>query len=199
METWWMIILLVLSYLVGSLPTGYLVGRLKGVDIRKIGSGATGGTNVARVFGWNYGILVGVVDGLKCFLFSAIAYWVLGSEWLALTLILLVLAGNIFPCFLRFKGGKGVATIVGGLLALPIWWIWPPLLAGWVIILFLGRKMSLTNLIAVLLLPLLIRVFQESLAILLLGALAIPIIYFSHRENIARLLQGREPDLLKAG
>lgn len=195
METAWIVLAgSLLGYLVGSFPTGYLLAKLKGKDIRTIGSGATGATNVARVLGRKYAGVVLAIDVSKCFVLAAIAYWRIQSDSLTVAVILAVTLGHIFPCFLRFKGGKGAATLIGGLIPL-LSWMWIPMIAVWLLVLWQGRKMSLTNLVAVLFLLPLLWLAKPSVTYLSLGILAILIIYFSHRQNIARIWQGKEPNL----
>lgn len=195
MEIYWIwILMIVLSYLAGSFPTGYIIAKRKGIDIQKTGSGATGGTNVTRTMGLRYGIPVMAIDILKSFIFSAIAFWVFKSEWLTIAVILSATIGHIFPCFLGFKGGKGIATLVGGLIPL-LSWMLIPLLIFWGILLLCIRKMSAVNLISILIVPGLLWIVQPSIPFLILGIIAIFIVYFSHRENIKRIIHKKEPNL----
>ena len=194
MERLWLFLIALAAYIIGSFPTGYVLVKLKtGKDIRRVGSGSTGGTNTARLLGWRYGVLVALVDILKCFILVFVFSKVISSEWVIVVVILAVTLGHIFPCFIRFKGGKGVSTIVGGLILL-LSWMWLPLAAVWTTVLLSTKKMSLTNLVSVVLLPLFLWISQRSLVYVAFGILAIFIIYFSHRENIGRLLRGREPN-----
>jgi len=191
---WILAIFVLLSYLVGSFPTGYIIAKKKGIDIQKKGSGATGATNVTRTLGLKYGIVVMIVDVLKCFIFTAIAFWFFKSEWLVVAVVMASTLGHIFPCFLKFKGGKGVATIAGGLIPL-LSWFWIPVIVLWGALLLLTKKMSLTNLLVVLTIPVFLWICAQSIAFLILGIVIIIIFYFSHRENIARLIKGTEPNL----
>jgi glycerol-3-phosphate acyltransferase PlsY len=195
MEIYWIwILMIVLSYLAGSFPTGYILAKRKGIDIKKTGSGATGATNVSRSLGLKYGSIVMIVDILKSFIFAAIAFWVFHWPWLVVAVTIAATIGHIFPCFLQFKGGKGIATLVGGLIPL-LSFFWIPLLLIWALTLFLSKIMSLTNLIIVLTLPVFLWLATASLPYVFLGIAAILIVFFSHRENIQRIINGKESKL----
>ena len=111
------LLFLIISYLIGSIPTGYLIGKSKGIDIRTKGSNNIGATNTARILGKKYFIIVILLDGLKGFLFVFLfRYGILPHEWCLLSPIVYGLAstiGHVFPVFLKFKGGKAVATGAG--------------------------------------------------------------------------------------
>src|SRR4026207_1317704 len=156
--------LLVGSYLLGPIPFGYLAGRLRGIDIRKVGSGNVGATNVVRVLGKRYGYPVFALDVLKGFGAVKISMLMCGQhmEWsspeisgmLAATSSVL---GHVFPCWLKFKGGKGVATAAGALLALtPI--AAPIGVAVWTSVFWLSRYVSLASVVATTALPIVILV-----------------------------------------
>ena len=195
MKEFWFFLIGIVSYIVGSLPTGYLIVKFKkGIDIRKFGSGATGGTNTARILGLKYGILVGLIDVVKCFLLVLFFSNFVKSDWIVVIIVLMVTIGHIFPCFIGFKGGKGVSTIVGGLILL-MGWTWLPLIAIWAATLRVTRKMSLTNLTVVLLLPLFLWLSKHSPIYVAFGFMVIIVVYYSHRENIKRLFLGKEPNV----
>lgn len=111
------ILFLVLAYLIGSIPTGYLIGKSKGIDIRKQGSNNIGATNTARVLGKKYFLLVTILDSMKGFIFVFLfRFNILPYEWCLLSPILygvFAVLGHVFPIFLKFKGGKAVATGAG--------------------------------------------------------------------------------------
>src|SRR5215472_9485384 len=122
----------VVAYLLGSIPTGFLVGKARGIDIRTIGSGNIGATNVLRYFGTFAGVSVLLCDALKGFLAVAVltrlvwhAFGLmpdrLNREWLEIVAALAAILGHNFTCWLRFKGGKGIATSAGVLIALVPW------------------------------------------------------------------------------
>jgi glycerol-3-phosphate acyltransferase PlsY len=188
---------MIVSYFIGSVPTGYLTARLfKGVDIRTVGSGSTGATNVRRVMGKRWAVFVTAVDMLKgalALLFTAAMRGV--APWgLALSGFTVVMGHN-YPVWLKFKGGKGVATSYG-----VMFFLWPyesfavTLLSGavWYFIMTGTRYVSLASLISLLSFPLffwmLSAPFPFIFVSLVLGVLAV----CRHRANIARLAQGRE-------
>lgn len=201
-----MIILLIgiaFSYLIGSIPTAYIFGKLlKGIDIRQYGSGNVGATNVFRVLGKWPGIIVLVLDIYK-------GFWVVGivSEILGLTLVwqrvamsIAVVAGHNYTVFLDFKGGKGVATSLGALLGLTLQipTIGPVLLAslGTFLVVFLtSRIVSLSSICAAAALPLMTFVLPQPVEIRALGVLFGVFVIYRHRPNIRRLLAGEEPQV----
>ena len=178
------------SYLVGSFPTAYVICRLfKGVDIRLSGSGNVGATNVARVAGKGYGVVTLLLDVLKGFLPVFIcglyfdSYVVLSGA--------AVIAGHIWPVFLRFKGGKGVAAGVGVIVALN----YIAAIAVFVlffIILCLTRCVSVGSIVSAAVLPVVMWYLDEPLSVILFTAVAALVAIYTHRENIKRLLKGTE-------
>jgi len=191
----------VTAYVLGSIPTGYLVARSRGVDIRAVGSGNIGATNVFRVLGRGPGVFVLAVDALKgyaaCRGIGALGVaWFGGAsaaaaEWFPIVAGLSAILGHNYTCWLRFKGGKGVATSAGVLLALfPKAFL--AVLAVWVTVFALSRYVSLASIAAAVALPLAVGLFgyaAERLAVaLLMSVLAI----YRHRSNIQRLLAGTE-------
>ena len=210
------VLLILISYLLGSIPFGYLIVRaLEGGDIRQTGSGGTGATNVSRRAGKAAGVLTLLLDGLKGATAVMITMWVFGLLrnsssgiqivgentnvfwWVAASLIA-VLLGHIFPIWLRFRGGKGVATGVGGFLVLTPLAVLGALLI-FVGIVFLKRYISLGSITAALAIPLLVWLGHLSIkplpapAPILTAAIAgALLIVFAHRENIRRLVEGKE-------
>jgi glycerol-3-phosphate acyltransferase PlsY len=197
-------VVIIIAYLFGSIPFGYLIVRAKeGSDIRQTGSGGTGATNVSRRAGKAAGILTLLLDALKGATAVLFAIWIFqplregASWWIALAAIA-VLLGHIFPVWLRFRGGKGVATAVGVFLVLAPAAVAVALLI-FVGIVFLTRYVSLGSIVAALTIPLLIwlqhvlvRPFEAPIALLAAALFSALLIVFAHRENIARLVQGRE-------
>ena len=204
------------GYLLGSIPSGYLAGRwIQGVDIRSLGSGSTGATNVLRVFGKGPALAVFLVDVLKgtaaVLLAKAVlepsglgaaaagwggACWVVDSWVVAAGLA--ALAGHIWPVWLGWKGGKAVATALGMLLGLA----WPVGLACFGIFLTclsLSRIVSLSSMVAALALPLLMLGWfgkaELRPAYLALALLTTALVLWRHRTNLQRLLAGTEPKL----
>ncbi len=188
----------VAGYLVGSIPFAYLVARHYGVDILAEGSGNPGATNVKRAVGKGPGNLVFVLDFLKG-LFAAL--WPLlaagDGEPVALVAAIVALAaailGHSFPVFLKFRGGKGVATTMGGLAAIMPWVVVVGLVA-WLVVFFLFRYVSLASLAFALTLPFsVVALSDDPDRLLLFFSIAITVlIFYRHRSNIARLLEGTE-------
>jgi acyl phosphate:glycerol-3-phosphate acyltransferase len=197
------LLVIIAAYLIGSIPFGYLIVRKKiGDDIRQTGSGGTGATNVSRRAGKAAGVLTLVLDALKGGVAVLIAKTVAGppwsGDWLVAAAAIAVIGGHVFPVWLGFRGGKGVATGVGVFLVLaPI----ALLCAGivFVAIVLLTRYVSLGSMIAAVLIPVLVwlqSVFvtpvsdlRPLLTAAITGAL---LILFAHRGNIQRLARGTE-------
>ncbi|MBD1192941.1 glycerol-3-phosphate 1-O-acyltransferase PlsY [Vulcanococcus sp. Clear-D1] len=197
---------LLAGYLLGSIPSGYLAGRwLKGVDIRSLGSGSTGATNVLRQFGKVPALVVFLVDVLKgtaAVLLAKLLLQPLGitpeSDWWVVATGLAALAGHIWPVWLGWRGGKAVATGLGMLLGLT----WPVGLACFGVfmaVISISRIVSLSSVIAALSLPLLMLGSFASTgtglrpAYLALALLTSVMVLWRHRSNIERLLAGTEP------
>ena len=195
MEIFWIIGGVILGYFWGSFfQPGYWVGKMKGEDIREKGSGSTGGTNVGRLYGWKFGIPVILLDSLKCLILTSIAYWVLRDGMLTMAVMLSVIAGHMYPCFYDFQGGKGVASAAGGLIPM-LGWLFIPFIGYWFVLLLIVRTMSLANLIMALFVPVFLWWAQHSgnyANYVFFGVLLIILVYYSHRENIGRLIRGEE-------
>ncbi len=194
---------LVVSYLIGSVPFGYLSGRLvKGVDIRKHGSGNIGATNVFRVVGKQWGIIVLILDFAKGFLVVTLLAGFFCSLTPAVSIriykivmAIAVITGHNWTVFLGFKGGKGIATSLGTLLGIV------PLACGLAVIVWIGtiliwKYVSVASLAAFVSLPLFIALFyQQKENFLLLVIFSIIVAFFAvykHIPNIKRLLRGEE-------
>lgn len=186
------IIIPIVAYLLGSIPSGYLiVRRTSGADIRETGSGGTGATNVSRRAGKAAGVLTLLLDAAKGCVAMVIARAVSGDDWVIATAAIAALVGHIFPVWLGFRGGKGVATGVGIFLVLaPI----PLLCAGvvFVAIVLLTRYVSLGSIIAAILIPVLVWVQSGSQPLLTAAIAGSALIVFAHRGNIQRLTAGTE-------
>jgi len=193
------------AYLLGSVPTGYLVAHARGVDIRTVGSGNIGATNVLRTLGKPAGIFVLLIDALKGWLavavLPAVLLLVLGrgaaaSPGTRAVLEILagfcVIVGHNYTCWLHFKGGKGIATSAGVLLAL-VPWALLIIFVVWVLVFFSTRYVSLASIAASASLPFASWATHENLTkVMVTGAMAVLAIC-KHRANIQRLLQGTEP------
>ena len=206
---------LLAGYLLGSIPAGYLAGRwLKGVDIRTLGSGSTGATNVLRQFGKGPALVVFLVDVLKGTAAVLLAKAVLqplgvpleggatawGSDSWVVAAGLAALAGHIWPVWLGWRGGKAVATALGMLLGLT----WPVGLACFGVflaVLSLSRIVSLSSVVAAVALPLLMLGWFHDQGMglrwpyLALALLTSTLVIWRHRSNLSRLLAGTEPKL----
>ncbi|MCE0524165.1 MAG: glycerol-3-phosphate 1-O-acyltransferase PlsY [Methylacidiphilales bacterium] len=189
----------VLFYLAGSVPTGYLIGRSHGLDIRKHGSGNIGATNVWRVLGRNWGVLAFGCDFLKGFLplylVRKLAVPDTGSWAVALLLVLCGLAaiiGHNYTPWLGFKGGKGIATS-GGVLAALMPWVLVVALSLWIVATLITRTVSIGSLLAaVALAPLAAWFYPGQWVYFGLATLAGGLAVWRHRANIQRLLTGTE-------
>jgi glycerol-3-phosphate acyltransferase PlsY len=192
-----------LAYLLGSIPTGFLVAQARGVDIRAVGSGNIGATNVLRILGKPAGVFVLFMDALKGWVavvwgtrLMLLAFG-LGVDATRLEVCQIIAAlcailGHNYTCWLNFKGGKGIATSAGVLLALVPWALITILLI-WIVVFAATRYVSLGSLAASAALPFASWATHESLTkVIVTGAMGVLAIY-KHRGNIQRLLNGTEP------
>lgn len=187
--------LVVLAYFMGSIPFGYLIGKRRGVDMRKLGSGNIGATNVARNLGKRTGILVLILDVLKAAAPTLLARILverneLAVEYLA-AVALAAIVGHCYPVWLKFRGGKGVATSLGVFLVID------PAMAGIGIAIFVGlyaafRMASVGSIAAAIAFPLLLWLAHRDPALVQLGIAGAAIIVFKHRSNLLRLFRGQE-------
>ncbi len=185
------------SYFIGSLPTGYLVARIfRGVDIRTVGSGSIGATNVRRLMGLGWAVFVTLVDMLKGALALLLTVDSASSDpWLLSLSALAVVLGHNYPVWLRFRGGKGVATTYG-----TMFFIWPynsfaiVLMSGalWYAVMTSTRYVSLASMVSLLALPAFFWMLDAPLPFILLALSLALLALFRHRANVSRLLEGRE-------
>lgn len=189
----WLFTLLV-AYLLGSIPTAYVVARyLKGFDIRRYGSGNVGATNAFRTMGTGPGFLVLVIDVLKGTI-PVLLGRAVGGDWLAVLAGLAAMAGHSWSIFLSFHGGRGVATAAGVFLALaPAALFWAFVI--WLIVLLSTRYVSLSSIMAAAAAPVLVLLFRLPFPRFLFTLLAASLIIYRHKPNIKRLLAGTEPKL----
>lgn len=186
-------LLLLFGYLLGSIPSGYLISRRKGVDIRKVGSGNIGGTNVSRAFGLKWGVIVGVLDVLKGVIPAYLAVKYLSSDWQIALVAVSPVLGHIFPVWLKFKGGKGVATSAGALFVFLGYKYVLILLSIWILTLLIVRVMSFASLSMASFIPLMLWLYTHSLSYFALGISLSSLIFWAHRENIKRIKNNTEP------
>ncbi|MBP2675918.1 MAG: plsY [Deltaproteobacteria bacterium] len=184
------------SYLIGSIPFGIIVAGMsgRGVDLRKVGSGNIGATNVARAIGKGAGALTLLLDAGKAVFALTLTSLVMGGSshgWLSLAGGAVFL-GHVFPVYLRFKGGKGVATALGIVAFLsPVTVL--VLVALFAAVVYFTRYISLGSLCAAVGLPVMMAVLEGPRSFLNLSLLIAFVVFYTHRENIHRLLAGEEP------
>jgi glycerol-3-phosphate acyltransferase PlsY len=193
------------SYLLGSIPAGYIAGRIAGIDIRHAGSGNIGATNVTRVLGKRYGYPVFIVDFLKGL--TAVSMSILiekraqpisaPTELFGIVAAISCVIGHAFPVWLSFKGGKGVATSMGALFGLMPFMALIGI-AVWVITFEVTRYVSVASMTAALAVPISILILmplkQTGGTVLLYFSICLAaLVIFRHRSNLSRLVRGTEP------
>jgi len=182
----------IFAYLLGSVPTGYILGSLAGVDVRKAGSGNVGATNVARVVGKRHGIFTLVADIAKGLVPVVIALY-LGLTSTATALVgVAAFLGHLYPVFLRFQGGKGVATALGIFLGLSPW-ATLVLMPIFVLVILATRVVSLSSMVAAASAPIVFWLLTSSPILTGTSVFIALMIILRHRGNIQRLLSGTEP------
>ena len=197
---------IVISYLVGSIPSGYIAGRvLKGIDVRDFGSGASGATNVMRTLGRGPFVAVLLADALKGYIPVLLTWIAFGSHDLQVASGIAAVVGHDFPLYIGFRGGRGVATSFGvyAALAMPVS---VSLLAVGLFIILAFRYMSLISLVTAPLGALVLLVFailgvgdDYTYTKAVFGAFATALVLVRHLGNIRRLIQGTEPKLGEGG
>ena len=197
-------VILVGSYMLGSIPFGYLAGRFAGIDIRKFGSGNIGATNAVRVLGKKYGYPVFALDFLKGFGAVRISMLMASGpppgwnspEIFGIAAAISCVIGHSYPPWLKFKGGKGVATSAGTLFALA------PMVgfigvAIWMVTFWVTRYVSLASVTAAVALPIVILAVswrnENAKAIFYFSLCVAAVVIWRHRSNLSRLLSGTEP------
>ena len=188
------IIVVIVAYLIGSIPFGYLIVRGQiGADIRQTGSGGTGATNVSRRAGKVAGVVTLLLDAAKGSAAVLIAEMT-HSDWVIAGAAIAVLVGHIFPVWLGFRGGKGVATGAGVFLVLaPIALLCAGIL--FLAIVFFTRYVSLGSMVAATAIPLFVWLLNDSRPLLFAAVLGALLIVFAHRGNIGRLAHGTEAQI----
>jgi acyl phosphate:glycerol-3-phosphate acyltransferase len=192
------ILILVSAYLIGSIPFSYLVARQRGIDVRRVGSGNVGATNVMRSAGWKAGLLAFALDFAKGSGATLLAHVLARIDrpddvlLLASAAAALAVAGHVFPVWIGFRGGKGVATGAGALLPLA------PLATGLAILAFglvtvISRYVSLGSIVGTLTLAIVTFVTPADAAVSVAASVAAAVIVAKHRGNIERLRRGQEP------
>ena len=187
---------IIIAYLIGAIPTGYIIVKTKtGQDIRTIGSGSTGATNVKRVLGKNWFFITLLLDAFKGALPVILAkVFVTSGASLGLAPVIAsiaVIIGHSKSCFLGFKGGKSVASGVGTILALN-WMVGAIIAIIWATITYSTKYVSVGSIIALIISPILMYLFKAPIAYIFYCALGAIYITYLHRENIKRLIAGNE-------
>jgi len=204
----WIILGILISYLIGSIPTAYIFGRaLKRIDIRKFGSGNVGATNALRVLGKPAGIVVLVLDILKgfvtvFFLGNIIVARITGISDIT-TRVLLGLScicGHNWTIFLKFKGGKGMATTLGVLLGLTVKvaglkLIFALVILTWLVVFIITRIVSLASILSGITLPVYMFLFKQPRILICSSVLLSMFIILRHKSNLKRIFEGKEPRL----
>ena len=195
-----LIMLVILAFLIGSIPSSVWIGRIFfKVDIRKMGSGNAGATNTIRVLGWKAGIPVLIIDIFKGWIAVYIANFFLfdfvGNQFIYFKIILATSAvlGHIFPIYVGFHGGKGVATLLGvGIALFPLASL---IIAGlFLVILFISRIVSVSSIIASIAFPIVVIFIlnTEEVPLIILSIVVAVFVPITHNKNIKRLLKGEE-------
>jgi len=189
------ILFAVLSYLLGSVPTGYLLVRLTGhKDVRDLGSGSTGATNVLRVKGWKTALPVAVFDVLKGFLPAFLALKWFGDPAFAALCGLVAVVGHCYPFSIGFRGGKGVATSLGAYAAIALW----PCLASlgvFLVAVGLTGYVSLGSILGSIAFPAIVLATGGSWRVVFPSLVIAAVVILRHGGNIVRLINGRERKL----
>ena len=191
MATWRDLVAIVVAYLLGCMATAYYLVRLRtGQDIRQLGSGTVGGRNAGRVLGSSGFALVAVGDALKGLLAVLAARYLGAGEWTMVLVIVAALAGHIWPAQLGFKGGKGVATLIGALVGYNI--LIALLIAGEFLLLFLLlRSFTFASMLAFALTPFVLLLLGRPPVDIAAVAVPVVLVIFAHRANLRARLQGR--------
>ena len=193
-----------LGYLFGSFPAGYIAGRMAGVDVRSLGSGNIGATNVLRVLGKRWGYTVFFVDAFKGFAAVRLTFFFVKglpaaqpyAEYFGILTAVMCIVGHTFPVWLGFKGGKGVATSAGALFGL-MPFVVPCIVLIWVIVFETTRYVSVASIVGATSLPIVVGLFLrwkflEGAALFYFSVLIALLVLWRHRSNFSRLLNGTE-------
>ena len=198
---------IIISYLLGSIPFAYLLGRiLKGIDIRKFGSGNVGATNAFRVLGPSWGIIVLILDTLKGVISVTwvanffLIYWDHSGIVLRIIFGIACICGHNWTLFLRFKGGKGVATSLGvlaglGVAVIELRFILFLVFLVWLVTFLILRFVSVASVLSAISLPIFMLIFHQSKELLILSIVLAIFIIIRHKKNLLGLLRGQERPL----
>jgi glycerol-3-phosphate acyltransferase PlsY len=184
--------LLIFAYIIGSVPIGIIIAKFKNIELDKVGSGSVGSTNVTRALGKRYGYIVFALDSIKALFVGLIANMFLGNEntYQVLIILFIVLIGNSYSIFLKFKGGKGVATSFGIIVYLN-WQISLICLVIWILAFKKTKTVSTAGLIAIPFGSIFLALTNNMLEAIL-GLVVYIFIVYRHKENISRIIKGKE-------
>ena len=190
------------SYLIGSIPFGLVLGKLKGLDVRQFGSGKTGSTNVLRTLGKKYAVIALIADILKGVIAVLIAKFALDSAIWEMAAGFAAIAGHNWSIYIKFQGGRGVATAAGGLLAMQ-WWVSLTAIGIFFLVAGLSRYASLGSILcslsALAIMVILLVTDQTHYAYVIYTGVAVALIIGVHYDNIGRLLSGTENKIGRKG
>ncbi len=186
------ILLSLLSYSLGSICFAHLIAKIKKVDLSKTGSKSATSTNLARSVGWKWGILTAFLDLSKGVIPVLLALRYLDNVWQIVIVSVLSILGHIYPIFFNFVGGKGGATFMGVVLALIGLKMFLVVLLAWILVFAITRVSSLTNIIIPWLLSLFLF-FYFPFYYFIIGVIGASLVSFALRNNIKRLVAGKEP------
>jgi glycerol-3-phosphate acyltransferase PlsY len=184
--------ILLFAYLVGSIPTGFVLGALSGVDVRQGGSGNIGTTNVVRLVGWKAGLLTLLADMAKGIVPIFIAILLDVDLAVQAQAGLATFIGHLYPVFLKFRGGKGVATSLG-ILATLTPWVVLVLIAVFTLVAVTTRWVSLASISAAIVTPALVWSLSYGAPVFWVSLILSTLVILRHKENIQRLYSGTEP------
>ncbi len=191
-----LILLFPVAYMLGTFPSAQLIANARGVDITAAGSGNPGAANIGRTLGRKLGVLVFLLDGLKGAISTAVGYAFAGYAG-ALTLVFAAVIGHIFPVTRKFKGGKGVATAGGGMIALYPW-IGLAMTVLWLLVAKVTKKASLGSLAIALGLPISQVIVGRPAGEVLAGVALFALVIWRHIPNLKRIIAGEEPPLKRS-
>jgi glycerol-3-phosphate acyltransferase PlsY len=185
------LLVILVSYILGSIPFGYIIAKIKGVDITKLGSGNIGATNVGRYLGKPYFFIVLFLDAVKGFIPTILFKLLFGLEYGILAGLFSVI-GHSYSIFMKFKGGKGVATGLGVSIALiPIETIIG--FGVWFLVLMIFKIMSLASIISAISVFIVVLFLEKSSLIKIVCGIIAVLIVLRHKSNIERIIKGTEP------
>jgi len=206
------IIFVITAYLFGSFPTAYVIYKIKkGDDIREYGSGNVGGTNVTRTLGASYGVATMIIDIIKGFIPILAGYLIYPQDLILLSIVsIAVILGHDFPVYIKFKGGKGIATSFGVIIGVsglpfldsPTWLKILPIfiiLIAWAIVFLVFRIVSLASLSAAIATPLAFYFTKYPWSIVIASICWFVLTFVTHRENIRRLIRKEEKKIRRKG